>query len=94
MLNKKATPGGSSGNKVKYFRYNTDSEEITGDFNKMRLSIKAPKNACFISKIVNNKIGITISRGGFRGIAHWGILQYLQELNIQLLPISGASTEN
>lgn len=41
--------------------------------------------------IVNNKIGITLSGGGFRGIAHLGILQYLKELNIQLHAISGAS---
>lgn len=41
--------------------------------------------------IVNNKIGITLSGGGFRGIAHLGIIQYLQELGIKIDAISGAS---
>ncbi len=41
--------------------------------------------------IVNNKLGITLSGGGFRGIAHLGILQYLQELKITPDEISGAS---
>lgn len=41
--------------------------------------------------IVNNKIGITLSGGGFRGFAHIGILQYLHELEIKLHAISGAS---
>lgn len=33
---------------LKYFRYKADIEEIAGDFIKMRLLIKAPKNDCFI----------------------------------------------
>ena len=33
---------------LKYFRYKADIEEIAGDFRKMRLLIKAPKNDCFI----------------------------------------------
>ena len=33
---------------LKYFRYKADIEEIAGDFSKMRLLIKAPKNDCFI----------------------------------------------
>lgn len=41
--------------------------------------------------IVNNKLGITLSGGGFRGIAHLGVLQYLQELKITPDEISGAS---
>lgn len=41
--------------------------------------------------IVNNKIGITLSGGGFRGMAHLGILQYLKELEVQLHAVSGAS---
>ena len=41
--------------------------------------------------IVNNKTGITLSGGGFRGIAHLGVLQYLKELQIELDAVSGAS---
>lgn len=41
--------------------------------------------------ILNNKIGITLSGGGFRGIAHLGILKYLFELGIKPGMISGAS---
>lgn len=41
--------------------------------------------------IVNNKIGITLSGGGFRSVAHLGVLQYLKELEIELDAISGAS---
>lgn len=41
--------------------------------------------------IVNNKIGITLSGGGFRGIAHLGVLQYMEELGISFDAISGAS---
>lgn len=41
--------------------------------------------------IVNNKIGITLSGGGFRGMAHLGILQYLKELEVELHAVSGTS---
>ncbi len=41
--------------------------------------------------IVNNKVGITLSEGGFRRIAHLGILQYLKETGIPLDAVSGAS---
>lgn len=41
--------------------------------------------------IVNNKIGITLSGGGFRGIAHLGIIQCIQELGIEINAVSGAS---
>jgi hypothetical protein len=33
---------------LKYFRYNSDIEVIAGDFKKMSLLIKMPKNDCFI----------------------------------------------
>lgn len=39
----------------------------------------------------NNKIGITLSGGGFRGIAHLGILKYLSESGITPSVLSGAS---
>lgn len=39
----------------------------------------------------NYKIGLTLSGGGFRGIAHLGILKYLFELDIKPAVISGAS---
>lgn len=41
--------------------------------------------------IVNKKIGITLSGGGFRGIAHLGIFTYLNELGIKVDVISGTS---
>lgn len=41
--------------------------------------------------ILNNKVGIILSGGGFRGMAHLGVLQYLQELKIELHAVSGAS---
>lgn len=41
--------------------------------------------------VVNNKLGLTLSGGGFRGIAHLGIIQYLRELEIEIGAISGAS---
>lgn len=41
--------------------------------------------------IVNNKIGVTLSGGGFRGVAHLGVLQYLYELKIFPDEISGTS---
>lgn len=41
--------------------------------------------------IVNNKIGITLSGDGFRGIAHLGVLQCMEELGISFDAISGAS---
>lgn len=41
--------------------------------------------------IVNDKIGLILSGGGFRGVAHLGILQYIQELGIAIDAISGAS---
>ena len=41
--------------------------------------------------IVNNKLGIVLSGGGFRGIAHLGILEYIRELDIKYDVISGAS---
>lgn len=41
--------------------------------------------------IVNNKTGITLSGGGFRGIAHLGILQYLDEIGILPDAVAGAS---
>lgn len=41
--------------------------------------------------ILNNKIGITLSGGGFRGIAHLGVIKYLQEQGIKPDMISGAS---
>ncbi|MFT3747729.1 MAG: patatin-like phospholipase family protein [Agriterribacter sp.] len=41
--------------------------------------------------ILNNKIGITLSGGGFRGIAHLGILKYMFEQGIKPDMISGAS---
>ena len=39
----------------------------------------------------NNTIGITLSGGGFRGIAHLGILKYIFETGIKFTAISGAS---
>ena len=39
----------------------------------------------------NNTIGITLSGGGFRGVAHLGVMQYLKELGIELDAVSGAS---
>lgn len=42
--------------------------------------------------IVNKKLGLTLSGGGFRGLAHLGIIQYLQELEIEISAISGASS--
>jgi NTE family protein len=39
----------------------------------------------------HNKIGITLSGGGFKGIAHLGILKYLFEQGIAADVISGAS---
>lgn len=41
--------------------------------------------------IVNNKTGITLSGGGFRAVAHIGILQYLAEQGIVPDAVSGAS---
>lgn len=41
--------------------------------------------------IMNNKIGMVLSGGGFRGVAHLGALQYLSEIGIQPDEISGAS---
>lgn len=41
--------------------------------------------------IVNNKLGITLSGGGFKGIAHIGILQYINELGLEIHAVSGAS---
>lgn len=41
--------------------------------------------------IVNDKIGVTLSGGGFRGIAHLGVLQYLKECHIPIHAISGSS---
>lgn len=40
---------------------------------------------------MNNKIGMVLSGGGFRGVAHLGALQYLAEKGIQPDEISGAS---
>ena len=39
----------------------------------------------------NPKIGITLSGGGFRGIAHLGVLKYIFETGIKPAAISGAS---
>lgn len=41
--------------------------------------------------IMNDKIGITLSGGGFRVVAHLGVLQYLSEIEIHPDEISGAS---
>lgn len=41
--------------------------------------------------IVNHKLGITLSGGGFRGVAHLGVLQFLSELDIVPDEISGTS---
>lgn len=41
--------------------------------------------------IVNNKIGITLSGGGFKAIAQLGILQYIKELDVELHAVSGTS---
>lgn len=41
--------------------------------------------------IVNKKIGITLSGGGFKGVAHLGVLQFMKELGIELDAVSGAS---
>tara|TARA_R110000744_G_scaffold325657_2_gene431491 strand:- start:8255 stop:9019 length:765 start_codon:yes stop_codon:yes gene_type:complete len=38
-----------------------------------------------------NKIGIALSGGGIRGMAHLGVLQYLYEIGIQPTVISGTS---
>ena len=38
-----------------------------------------------------NKVGITLSGGGFRGIAHLGVLKYMSEQDIRPDVISGAS---
>jgi NTE family protein len=38
-----------------------------------------------------NKIGVALSGGGIRGMAHLGVLQYLYELGIQPTIISGTS---
>ncbi|QTY27144.1 patatin-like phospholipase family protein [Flavobacterium sp. CS20] len=40
---------------------------------------------------MNNRIGLTLSGGGIRGIAHLGVLQYLDELNIKPSIISATS---
>jgi hypothetical protein len=40
---------------LKYFRHNDDVKEIAGDFKKMRLLIKAPKNDCFIIATARTK---------------------------------------
>ncbi|MBX2900279.1 MAG: patatin-like phospholipase family protein [Cyclobacteriaceae bacterium] len=40
---------------------------------------------------MNTKIGLALSGGGFRGVAHLGVLQYLSELNIMPDEIAGAS---
>lgn len=39
----------------------------------------------------DNKIGVTLSGGGFKGIAHLGALQFLYELNIKPNEIAGVS---
>ena len=41
--------------------------------------------------VVNNKTGIVLSGGGFRGIGHLGVIQYLYELGIKLDAVSAAS---
>lgn len=41
--------------------------------------------------VVNNKVGITLSGGGFRGIAHLGVMEYLNEIDLKIGAISGAS---
>ena len=41
--------------------------------------------------IVNHKLGITLSGGGFRGVAHLGVLQFLSELGIAPDELSGTS---
>ncbi len=41
--------------------------------------------------IVNNKLGLTLSGGGARGVAHLGVLKYLFEKDIKPSVISGAS---
>lgn len=40
---------------------------------------------------MNNKIGMVLSGGGFRGVAHLGVLQYMSERGIHPDEISGAS---
>lgn len=44
--------------------------------------------------VLNNKIGITLSGGGFRGIAHLGVLKFLMETGIMPDAISGASASS
>jgi len=41
--------------------------------------------------IVNDKIGIILSGGGVRGVAHLGILQFIKEMGIEPDAVSGAS---
>lgn len=41
--------------------------------------------------IVNDKIGLVLSGGGFRGVAHLGILQFMYELGVMPDEISGTS---
>ncbi|WP_320167847.1 patatin-like phospholipase family protein [Mangrovibacterium marinum] len=41
--------------------------------------------------IEKDKLGVTLSGGGFRGVAHLGILQYMQELGLEIDAVSGAS---
>ena len=43
--------------------------------------------------IMNNKvsIGLALSGGGHKGLAHAGVLQFLEEQNIQIDVISGTS---
>lgn len=41
--------------------------------------------------MVNNKIGVILSGGGFRGVAHLGIVQYMRELGIEPDVVSRAS---
>lgn len=44
-----------------------------------------------MSSIDNQAIGITFSGGGARGIAHAGVLQYLEEVGIRPAAVSGTS---
>jgi NTE family protein len=41
--------------------------------------------------IINNKIGLVLSGGGFKGIAQLGILHYIHELKIKFNAVAGTS---
>ncbi len=41
--------------------------------------------------IINDKIGLVLSGGGFKGLAHLGVLHYMNEIKMPLHAISGTS---